>query len=95
VTVFVVVSRYIQASDTRYARRSVEQAGYFCRIAHSSIPGYVAAEFGIGLERDEPPVPEAFEIEVDDVLSGSWVPSLLGGARPVRFAGTGSRIEGG
>jgi len=93
VSATVVVPRYVRASDARYARATAEGAGYSCQIASSPLAGYVVAEFGVALEREEPPVPEAFEIEVDNLLRQTRAPFGRGATRLVRFAGTGARIE--
>jgi hypothetical protein len=93
VPVIVIVPRYVRASDARYARAAVEGAGYSCRIGPSPLAGYVIAEFAVALAREEPPVTEAFEIEVDNLLRQSWAPFGRGTARLVKFAGSGARIE--
>jgi hypothetical protein len=72
--VFVVVPRHVRASDARFARDSLEKAGYTCRVGPSPLQGYVLAEFAVALQREERAVAAAFEIEVDDLLRGSRCP---------------------
>jgi hypothetical protein len=91
--VFVVVPRHVRASDARFARDSLEKAGYTCRVGPSPLEGYVLAEFAVALQREERVVAAAFEIEVDDLLRGSRAPLGKNAFRRVRFGGSGARIE--
>jgi len=92
-TVIVVVPRHVRAPDAKYARATLEHAGYACLIGPSPLKGYVLAEFEVGLRPGERPVVEAFEIEVDDLLRASRAPFGRGAFRFVRFGGSGARIE--
>jgi hypothetical protein len=91
--VFVVVPRHVRASDARFARDSLEKAGYTCRVGPSPLEGYVLAEFAVALQREERVVAAAFEIEVDDLLRECRAPFGRNAFRLVRFGGSGARIE--
>lgn len=93
VVVFVVVPRYVQACDAVSAIRSAEESGFSARILPTSPRGHVAVEFWIALVREEEPVPDAFEIEIDNLLSRSMVPFGNDAFRRIRFSGSGARTE--
>jgi len=92
-TVIVVVPRHVRATDAKYARAALEQAGYACLLGPSPLRGYVLVEFEVGLRPGERPVVEAFEIEVDDLLRASRAPFGRGASGLLSFGGSGARVE--
>jgi hypothetical protein len=92
VETFVLIPRYVRASDSKVARRTAELSGFSCIIRPAPLAGYVLVEFSVALRREEAVVVEAFEMEIDDLLH-SKVAAGWRRSRSVTFRGSGSRVE--